>query len=250
MNPFRNEHKQISIFITAGYPQIDSLPQQLLFLQEQGIDFIEIGIPFSDPMADGPMIQHTSSIALQNGMHVALLFKQLASVREQLDLPLVLMGYLNPVLQFGLELFLHNCRELHVASLILPDLSAELYAAKYKEIFDQYGVPITFLITPATPDERVSHIARVCENSFVYLVGCNSITGHGYAIDESLQLRYRALKTLCGTTPLFLGFGIDSRAKTEQGFRECDGVIIGSAYLEALAAGNERDFIGNITVAV
>ena len=172
-----------------------------------------------------------------------LLFRQLKSVRSQISVPLVLMGYLNPVLQFGLGNFLAKCQELNIASLILPDLSYELYSTRYVKIFQAYDVPVTFLITPATDNERVQTIAHSCARSFVYLVGQNSITGNGYHIDESKQQRYSELKTLCGETPLFLGFGIDSPEKRNQGFQECDGVIIGSAYLKSLAEGTFELFL-------
>jgi tryptophan synthase alpha chain len=242
-SPFHQSHKQISIFITAGFPQPDSLPEQLLYLQEKGVDFIEIGIPFSDPMADGPVIQHTSSVALSNGMNLHVLFRQLEAVRNQIHVPLVLMGYLNPILQYGLEAFLDQCAKLNIASLILPDLSLELYENRYHKTFEQYGIPLTFLITPHTPDERVTKIARMCAGSFVYLVGQNSITGGNYDIGKSLQQRYSELKSLCGETPLFLGFGIDSKDKKKQAWISCDGVIIGTAYLKALENHQEEVFL-------
>jgi tryptophan synthase alpha chain len=243
MNSFIKDKKQVSIFVTAGYPKIDSLKNQLLTLQRQGVDFIEVGIPFSDPMADGPVIQETSSIALENGMKLGLLLDQLDALRIEVHIPLVLMGYLNPVLQFGLDTFLSRCQSLNIASLILPDLSVELYETKYKDVFTKYGIPVTFLITPLTPDERVQRVAKVCRNSFVYLVGQNSITGQGYTINESMSSRYAELKTLCGTTPLFLGFGIDSKEKKEQAFESVDGVIVGTAYLKAVKNGKEDEFV-------
>lgn len=247
MSVFAKDKKQVSIFVTAGYPEKNSLPGQLDFLQQQKIDFVEVGIPFSDPMADGPVIQETSSVALKNGMNIDVIFEQLTEVRSAIRLPLVLMGYLNPVLQYGLDKFLQNCKELGVASLILPDMSVELYEARYQQTFEKYGVPVTFLVSPKTPDERVKRIAAICSSSFVYLVGQNSITGAGYTIDASLQQRYSALKQLCGNTPLFLGFGIDSRAKKEAGFLNCDGVIIGTAYLKALKKGKQAEFIQNLS---
>ncbi len=243
MNPFKKDKKQLSIFVTAGYPELDSLKPQLLQLQELGVDFAEVGIPFSDPMADGPVIQETSTIALQNGMKLELLLQQLEAARSEIKIPLVLMGYLNPVLQFGLDTFLSRCQKLGIASLILPDLSLELYETRYKAAFEQYGVPVTFLITPQTPDERVQRIAKACANSFVYLVGQNSITGQGYSINDALTARYSALKTLCGTTPLFIGFGIDSREKKEKAFESVDGAIVGTAYLKAVKSGREKEFV-------
>ncbi|MES2486544.1 MAG: tryptophan synthase subunit alpha [Bacteroidota bacterium] len=243
MNPFIKDKKQVSIFVTAGYPHLDSLKGQLLQLQEQGVDFAEVGIPFSDPMADGPVIQETSTVALRNGMKLELLLQQLESMQYEIHIPLVLMGYLNPVLQFGLDNFLSRCQKLGIKSLILPDLSLELYQTKYRETFEKYGVPVTFLITPLTPDERVQRIAAACQNSFVYLVGQNSITGQGYAINDALATRYAQLKTLCGDTPLFLGFGIDSKEKKDKAFKSVDGVIVGTAYLKALKSGVEEGFL-------
>ncbi|MFP9117498.1 tryptophan synthase subunit alpha [Flavobacterium sp. RNTU_13] len=243
MNPFKKDKKQLSIFVTAGYPELDSLKPQLLQLQDLGVDFAEVGIPFSDPMADGPVIQETSTIALQNGMKLELLLQQLEAARSEINIPLVLMGYLNPVLQFGLDTFLNRCQKLGIASLILPDLSLELYETRYRAAFEKYGVPVTFLITPQTPDERVQRIAKACENSFVYLVGQNSITGQGYSINDALTARYAALKVLCGATPLFIGFGIDSRDKKEKAFESVDGAIVGTAYLKAVKNGREKEFV-------
>jgi len=243
MNPFKKDKKQVSIFVTAGYPKIDSLKGQLLQLQEQGVDFIEVGIPFSDPMADGPVIQETSSIALHNGMKLGLLLDQLDDVKSEIKIPLVLMGYLNPVLQFGLDAFLSRCQSLNIASLILPDLSVELYETKFKAVFEKYNIPVTFLITPISPNDRVKRVAQVCKNSFVYLVGQNSITGQGYSIDSNMTNRYAELKSLCGNTPLFLGFGIDSKEKKEQAFTSVDGVIVGTAYLKAVKNNAEITFV-------
>lgn len=243
MNPFKKDKKQLSIFVTAGYPELNSLKPQLLQLQELGVDFAEVGIPFSDPMADGPVIQETSTVALQNGMKLELLLQQLEAARSEINIPLVLMGYLNPVLQFGLDRFLSRCQKLGIASLILPDLSLELYEAKYKAAFEQYGVPVTFLVTPQTPDERVQRIAQACANSFVYLVGQNSITGQGYSINDALTARYSELKTLCGGTPLFIGFGIDSREKKEKAYESVDGAIVGTAYLKSVKNRVEKEFV-------
>jgi tryptophan synthase alpha chain len=243
MNQFIKDKKQASIFVTAGYPHLNSFSSQLLQLQELGVDFAEVGIPFSDPMADGPVIQETSAVALRNGMKLELLLQQLEALQHDINIPLVLMGYLNPVLQFGLDAFLSRCQKLGIASLILPDLSLELYQTKYREAFEKYGIPVTFLITPLTPDERVQRIAQACQNSFVYLVGQNSITGQGYTINHALTTRYAQLKTLCGTTPLFLGFGIDSKEKKETAFKSVDGVIVGTAYLKALKNGAETEFL-------
>lgn len=247
MNPFKRNKKQISIFITAGYPTLESTTEQILFLQKKGIDFIEVGIPFSDPMADGPVIQETSSIALANGMQMDLLFSQLESIKDHVKIPLVLMGYLNPVLQFGLEKFLKKCQELSIASVILPDMSLELYKRFYKELFEQYNISVSFLITPLTQNERIQKIAKISEKSFVYLVSVTSITGGKIQIDDNIVNRYDEIKQLCGNTPVMIGFGISTSMDVKNAHKHCDGAIIGSAYLKALKIGKEISFMENLT---
>lgn len=247
MNRFKKDNKkQLSIFVTAGYPTRDSLVSQLRFLQAKQIDFIEVGIPFSDPMADGPTIQETSEIALKNGMNVELLLQQLESCSSEITTPLVLMGYLNPVLQFGLEAFLKRCADLNIASLILPDLSLEMYERKYKALFEKHKVPLTFLVTPNTPNERVLQIAETCKNSFVYLVGQNGTTGMTLNVSANQTIRYSEMKQLCGNTPLFMGFGITNKTQKDAAFAVCDGAIIGTAYLKALAKNETEQFIHSL----
>ena len=243
MNPFKKQNKQLSIFITAGYPTLESTTQQILTLQEQGIDFIEVGIPFSDPIADGPVIQETSSIALQNGMQLDLLFEQLFSIKESVKTPLVIMGYLNPVLQFGIEKFLSKCKELAIASVILPDMSLELYERFYQSNFKKFGISVSFLITPTTSNNRIERIANASQNSFVYLVSQTSITGGISSINTEMNNRYKEIKTICKETPVMLGFGINTKEDVLKAHQNCDGAIIGSAYLKTLKMGNELEFI-------
>jgi tryptophan synthase alpha chain len=246
MNPFKKQNKQLSIFITGGYPNIESATQQILRLQKQGIDFIEVGIPFSDPMADGPVIQETSSIALQNGMHLDLLFEQLFSIKESVKIPLVIMGYLNPVLQYGIEKFLSKCKELNIASVILPDMSLELYERFYKTNFVKFEISVSFLITPSTSNDRIERISNVSKNSFVYLVSQTSITGGNSAINSRMNNRYKEIKKICGEIPVMLGFGINTKEDVLKAHQNCDGAIIGSAYLKALKTGSETKFIGEL----
>ena len=163
MNPFIKSSKQLSIFTTAGYPNLNSLISQIAQFEDNDIDFIEVGIPFSDPMADGPIIQNTSDIALRNGMNMDLIFQQLAAINT--SIPLVLMGYLNPVMTFGLNKFLGKCHSLNIRTVILPDLSLEIYERYHKSTFERYNVHPVFLITPSTDHSRVIQIAkanRVC----------------------------------------------------------------------------------------
>ncbi len=246
MNPFQKKHKQTSIFITAGFPGLNSLETQIDFLQNRGVDFIEIGIPFSDPLADGPTIQESSAKAIANGMSITELFNQLRRIKPQVKVPLVLMGYSNPVMQFGFEKFLKTCDDLEIKALILPDLSFELYKNRYEKIFVKYKVQLCFLITPKTTNERIISIAKQCENSFVYLVSQNSITGNTFEMNSYLKTRYAEIRQLCGKTPLFLGFGIDSAEKRKSAFETCHGVIVGTAYLKNLANNQAEKFLDQL----
>lgn len=245
-NPFIKQNKQISIFITAGYPSLESTTEQILLLQNKGIDFIEVGIPFSDPMADGPVIQQTSSIALANGMQMDLLFEQLDSIKDQVKIPLVMMGYLNPVLQYGLDKFLMKCKEQNIASVILPDMSLEIYERFHKKQFEQIGISVSFLITPLTQDDRIKKIAEASKNSFVYLVSKTSITGEKNDIDSKLVARYQEIKVLCAETPVMLGFGISTLKDIEKAHVHCDGAIIGSAFLKAVEKDSLVAFLDEI----
>lgn len=242
MNPFKKNGKSVSIFITAGYPEKNSLKKQILSLQTQGIDFIEIGIPFSDPLADGPVIQETSAVALKNGMNLTLLFEQLSEIRDQIRIPLVIMSYLNPILQFGADLFLEKCNATRISGLIVPDLSFELVREKYSHSFGSGNIPLIYLVTPATSDTRITQIVKVSSDSFIYLVGQNKITGSSYSLSEHTS-RYSELKRLCNEAPLFLGFGISSAEQKKEAFQTVDGVIVGTAYLRAISEKNEEGFI-------
>ena len=244
MNRFIKDKKQLSIFITAGFPNLDSTAAQILELQSKGIDFIEVGNPFSDPMADGVVIQESSSIALANGMNMDVLFDQLDSIKNQVQIPLVLMGYLNPVLQYGLEKFLIRCKDLKISSVILPDMSIEIYERFYKELFEKYEVPMTFLITPTTSNERIEKVVNASSKSFVYLVSQTSITGKKQALDASLFERYSEIKQLCKGVPVMLGFGISTKADVENAHQSCDGAIIGSAYIRSLM--EKKDLIAEL----
>lgn len=240
MNPFKKLPKQLSIFITAGYPKLNSLKKQIPFLEKSGVDFIEVGIPFSDPMADGPTIQETSEVALKNGMNLELIFQQLDDI--EFKLPIVLMGYFNPILKYGVERFLKDCQSAGITSVILPDMSLEIYEYFYIESFQKHGIHPCFLITPLTDKKRVKRIAKACKNSFVYLVSSNSTTGSTTKlIDQSDS--YQRMKLLCKDTPLFVGFGIKTREDVLRIQKSVDGAIIGSAYLNALKENQEVKYL-------
>ena len=194
MNKFKKDKKQLSIFITAGFPELNSTGKQILELQSKGVDFIEVGIPFSDPMADGPTIQQSSEVALKNGMTLELLFEQLKAIKEEVKIPIVLMGYLNPVLAFGLENFLAACQQVNVSTVIIPDLSFEIYQRFYQTTFEKHGVSLVFLVTPDTSEERISQIEEVSQNSFVYLVSSKKITGGKFEVTETLGKKYKRIR--------------------------------------------------------
>lgn len=243
MNPFKKANKQVSIFTTAGFPNHDSLSNQFDLFNDAGIDFIEVGIPFSDPLADGPVIQETSAVAIQNGMTIDSIFEQLSAINP--SIPVVLMGYINPVMNYGFECFLQKASELKVAGLILPDMSVEIYERYYQALFKKYEVNPIFLITPKTEESRIRKVAELCENSFVYLVSSNSTTGSNTEVslgDEVLRI-----KSICGETPLMIGFGIKNRETIERLWNYADGVIIGSAFLKAVMQNSERAFLEEIT---
>lgn len=245
MNVFKQKHKLRSIFITAGFPKRDSLPEQLHLLQAKGMDIIEIGIPFSDPLADGPTIQHSSEIALQNGMHLGLLFEQLTTCRKEIHVPLVLMGYFNPILNYGLEKFLKQCQELQIAGLIIPDLSMEILEARYAMVFKKYNIPYIPIVSPVSDNSRIEFIANKAKQGFVYLVGQNATTGSAISF-EAHQERYREIKNLCGDTPLLIGFGIRTNEDVKTVSKHADGAIIGSAYLQAIMENRSIAFLESL----
>jgi len=241
MNPFKKTHKQLSIFITAGYPKLDSLNEELNFLESNGVDFVEVGIPFSDPMADGPTIQATSDLALNNGMNLTLLFQQLKERTS--SLPIVLMGYLNPVLSYGVDRFLKSCNEVGIRTVILPDMSLEIYNRFYRDQFEEHEVVPCFLITPTSSPERIRTISEACRNSFVYLVSSNATTGGVSSFHSEKAKTYQSIQKICGDTPMFIGFGIDSKEKVQFVQNVCDGAIVGSAYLKAVEKNKAEQFL-------
>lgn len=242
MNPFKKDKKQLSLFVTAGYPEINSLPEQLEELSKQGVDFIEVGIPFSDPLADGPTIQFSSDIAIRNGMHIELLLKQLEGVC--LDIPLVIMSYFNPILHFGLENFLKACVGVGVKHLILPDVSLEIYERNYQSLFEHYDVSLCFLVAPSTPTDRVKRMAQHTQNGFVYLVSSSMTTGS--APQQNNGNAYKRIREACGNTPLMIGFGIKTKEDVRRVHEYSDGAIIGSAYIQAIQKKNEEEFIRDV----
>jgi len=227
----------LSIYMTAGYPGLGDTVPVIKALQESGADMIELGMPFSDPLADGEVIQQSSHAALVNGMNISLLFEQIAGLREEVHLPIVLMGYLNPVLQFGFENFARKCREVGIDGLILPDLPLKIYEEAYRKHVEEAGLKFIMLITPQTSEERIRMIAGA-SGGFLYMVADSSTTGARAGIrDAQLEYFARIEKMKLGI-PRLIGFGISNSETFHLACKHASGAIIGSAFLKAL--GNEN----------
>lgn len=240
MNPIdfvfqQKKNNVLTVYTTAGYPVIDSLLSVLPALQDAGVDLIEVGIPFSDPLADGPVIQQTGTVALQNGMTLELLFEQLSLLRSSLQVPLILMGYLNSVLQFGMPKFLNECKRCGVSGVILPDLPIEVYESEYRQIFEQQGIHAIFLITPATPEARVRKIAKL-SCGFLYAVANAAVTGAQQALAKQQEEYLKRIQDYQLEIPVLTGFGIHDRQTFQTVCRYTSGAIVGSAFLRLLGS--------------
>lgn len=227
------KQKILSIYFTAGYPELNHTLLIIRELDKSGVDMIEIGMPFSDPIADGPVIQRSSEKALYNGMTLNLLFKQLAFVREITDLPLILMGYINPVFKFGMEKFLYKCSETGIDGIIIPDLPVEEYRESYEPLFEKYNVLNIFLVSPQTPKERIGYLDEISKG-FLYIVSTASTTGTTDNFDDSRITYFKKLNDLKLKTPRLTGFGISNNATFIQACKYSNGAIIGSAFIKAL----------------
>ena len=189
------EHKLLSIYFTAGFPQLEDTVTILKQLEASGVDMIELGLPFSDPLADGPTIQESSTQALRNGMTTDKLFDQLKDVRKEIHVPLVVMGYFNPMMQYGVERFCQRCQEVGIDGLIVPDLPVDVYHEKYQELFQQYGLLNMFLITPQTPDERIRFIDKVSEG-FIYMVSSAATTGAQSSFGNTQEAYFKRIEAM------------------------------------------------------
>ena len=235
---FSGDRKNIlSIYFTAGFPKLDDTNEILAALLKNGAGMIEIGMPYSDPLADGPVIQQSSMKALENGMTIGTLFQQLYTLPggSERKVPFILMGYLNPVIQYGLEKFCEHARNAGVDGLIIPDLPLDVYEKEYKSVFDKYDLRIAFLVTPQTPDERIRKI-DVLSNAFIYVVSSYSITGGNTNIDAQ-QAYFDRLQKMGLKNKLMIGFGIRDQHSFHTACRHAAGAIIGTAYIQALEKG-------------
>lgn len=231
---FREKGKNIlSVYFTAGYPELNDTKVIIHELVKNGVDLIEIGMPFSDPVADGPVIQHSSLVALHNGMSVRKLFEQLEDIRQSVDIPLILMGYINPVLQYGVEAFCRKCKEIGIDGLIIPDLPLSVYQEEYKSIFEAYNLHNIFLVTPQTSDERLRMIDEA-SSGFIYMVSSNSTTGAKSGISEMQKNYFERINTIGLKNPRLIGFGISNAETFKNACQYAQGAIIGSAFVNAL----------------
>lgn len=229
----QEDKKLLSIYFTAGYPNLEDTVPIIHELEKAGVDMIEIGLPFSDPLADGPTIQESSTAALQNGMTTEKLFQQLADIRSTVSIPLIIMGYFNPVLQYGVEAFCAKCQELGIDGLILPDLPFDVYEADYKSMFEQYGLKMAFLITPQTSDERIRQIDSASDG-FIYMVSSASTTGAKNGFGQEQNEYFERIASLKLENPQIVGFGISNSETFQAATAKTKGAIIGSAFIKHL----------------
>ncbi len=226
----------LSIFFTAGYPTPDGTRQTILDLAAAGADLVEVGIPFSDPLADGPTIQASSHVALENGMSLEKLFAQFEGIRSETEMPLVLMGYLNPVLQFGVERFCERCAEVGVDGVILPDLPLAFYEKNYVELFEKHDLCPIFLVTPQTSDERIREL-DAASRGFLYAVSTASTTGGAGGFNDVQVAYFQRIAKLELKNPVLVGFGISDKKAFETVCQYLNGGVVGSAFIRSQEAG-------------
>ena len=245
---FQEDKKLLSIYFSAGHPSLEDTVPILKKLQAAKVDMVEIGLPFSDPLADGPTIQESSTQALTNGMTTDKLFSQLENIREYINIPLVLMGYFNPMMQFGIEKFCKCCESIGIDGLIIPDLPVDVYHEKYKILFDKHGLYNMFLITPQTPEKRIRYIDKV-SSGFIYMVSSASVTGAKNTFGDSQKDYFKRISGMRLSSPTVVGFGISNASTYSTAIEHSNGAIIGSAFikfLEEKGVNKIADFISSI----
>lgn len=231
---FQNKKERVlSIYFTAGFPKLEDTLTIMQAIESAGADIIEVGVPYSDPIADGPTIQDSNQIALDNGMSLKKLFDQLKDMRQSVSLPVVLMGYLNPIIQYGMEAFCKKCQEIGVDGLILPDLPMQQYLDEFKEVFDRYDLCNTFLISPQTSEKRIQEIDSH-SNGFIYMVSAHSITGARTGISEEQVAYFKRVEAMNLQNPRLIGFGISDSETFSTASKYGNGAIIGSAFIKKI----------------
>ena len=240
--------KLLSIYFTAGFPNLNDTVSIIQELEKSGVDMIEIGLPFSDPLADGPTIQESSTIALQNGMTTKLLFEQLQDIRKSVGIPLLIMGYFNPILQFGIHEFCQKCAEVGIDGVIIPDLPLTVFEQEYKTVFEHYNLKNIFLITPQTSEERIRKIDDLSD-SFIYMVSSSSTTGSLNSFGENQKKYFNRISKMELKNPQIVGFGISNAATFSEAVTLQKGAIIGSKFVHFLKTNpteNIQHFIKQI----
>ncbi len=229
---FTKRKNILNIYCTAGYPQLGSTLEVMKALQRYGADIIELGMPYSDPLADGPVIQQSSQTALNNGMTIAVLFDQLKDLRNKIQVPVILMGYMNPVLQYGIEKFCASAAAVGIDGIILPDLPMHEFETSYRAVFEKYRLHFIFLVTPETGEERIRKLDSL-GSGFIYAVSSSSTTGLDREINDQIPY-FKKLQAMQLKNPVLVGFGIRDKPTFEAATRYSSGAIIGSAYINAL----------------
>jgi tryptophan synthase alpha chain len=245
---FKEDKKLLSIYFSAGFPNLEDTVPILKNLQVSGIDMVEIGLPFSDPLADGPTIQESSTRALENGMTTQKLFDQLQGIREHIDIPLVLMGYFNPMMQYGIEKFCEQCETIGIDGLIIPDLPVDVYHEEYKSVFEKHGLYNIFLITPQTSGERIRYIDKV-SNGFIYMVSSAAVTGAQSSFGATQADYFLRIANMNLKSETIVGFGISNADTYQAATANSRGAIIGSAFIKFLekeGVDNIKDFVAQI----
>jgi len=237
-NTIQNKGEQIlNVYCTAGYPNLDSTVPVLKSLSDEGVDLIELGMPYSDPLADGTTIQESSQKALQNGLSLDILFDQVKEAREYTQVPIISMGYYNQMLQYGVDRFLSAAQTAGIQGLIIPDLPMDIYEEEYQELFSQYIMEMSFLITPLTSEERIRQADRL-SSAFIYVVSQTSITGKKGDIQSSQKEYFDRIEKMNLQSPRLIGFGIHDKASYDTACKYSHGAIIGSAFIRALDEEN------------
>ncbi len=244
----QEDKKLLSIYFTAGYPNLEDTVPILQALEANGVDMVEIGLPFSDPLADGPIIQASSTRALKNGMTTQKLFEQLKGVREKVRIPLIIMGYFNPILQYGVEKFCRKCQEIGIDGLIIPDLPLAEYQEHYQAIFEKHELANVFLITPQTSEERIRELDNA-SSGFLYMVSSASVTGSKQGFGDVQSSYFERIAAMKLKNPQIVGFGISNQKTFHVATKHAKGAIIGSAFIKIMTSqgiSGISDFVKSI----
>lgn len=241
----------LSVYFTAGFPNLNDTVPILEAFEKHGVDMVELGIPYSDPLADGPTIQESSTIAIRNGMRIEVLFNQIQDIRKTVTIPIVLMSYFNPTYLYGFERFCKQASEIGIDGLIIPDLPLHEYESTYKEIVEKYNLSFNMLVTADTPDERIKKIDSLTKG-FIYLVSSSATTGGTAGMSDAQMSYFKRIADMKLSNPLMVGFGVHDRQTFNEATTYCNGAIIGSAFIRALKNGEDidttvRKFVSSVT---